>query len=78
MSSISLRLPNSLLEEIDEMAKELKVSRAEYIRRALESSNEEIHRRMLKARFFDASQKVRKDSVKINKEFAGIEHDPED
>ena len=42
MSTISIRLPNDLLKEADKRARELRIPRAEYVRRAIEHLNAEV------------------------------------
>ncbi len=77
MESISLKLPEDLLEASDRCAKALGVPRAEYIRRALERMNREAELRARAARMARASRKVRRGSMRVNAEFAAIEHDPD-
>lgn len=77
MESISLKLPQDLLETSDRCAKALGVPRAEYIRRALERMNREAELRARAARMARASRKVRRESMRVNAEFAAIEHDPD-
>jgi hypothetical protein len=64
MESISLKLPEVRLEASDRGAKALGIPRAEYIRRALE-------------RMARASCKVRRESMRVNAEFAKIERVPD-
>lgn len=77
MSTISLRLPDDLLEEMDKNAKTLSIPRAEYIRRAVEALNGRLLERRRRDKLLKASLRVRKESMKINAEFAGIERDVE-
>jgi metal-responsive CopG/Arc/MetJ family transcriptional regulator len=77
MESISLKLPVDLLKVSDRCAKALGVPRAEYIRRALERMNREAEARTRAERMARASRKVRKDSMRVNAEFAAIERDPD-
>jgi hypothetical protein len=53
----------------------LQLTRAEYIRRALEQMNRETRARLRARRRRDASRKVREGSLTINAEFAAIEQD---
>ena|SRR5271165_466066 len=73
MESISLRLPEDLLETTERCARALGVPRAEYIRRAIERMNREAEARALAERMARASRKVRKESMRVNAEFAAIE-----
>jgi hypothetical protein len=51
--------------------------RAEYIRRAIERMNREAEARARAERMARASRKVRKESMRVNAEFARIERDPD-
>ena len=77
MESISLKLPQELLETSDRCAKALGVPRAEYIRRALEKMNRDAEARARAERMARASRKVRRESMRVNAEFAAIERDPD-
>jgi len=77
MEAISLKLPDELLAASDRCAKALGIPRAEYIRRAIEQMNREAETRTLAERIARASRKVRKESVRVNAEFAAIERDPD-
>jgi metal-responsive CopG/Arc/MetJ family transcriptional regulator len=77
MGAISLKLPDDLLETSGRCAEVLKVSRAEYIRRAVERMNGETRARLRAGRLAEVSRRVRKESRKVNAEFAAVEHDPE-
>ena len=76
MSTISLRLPDSLMEEVDTFARELHIPRAAYVRKALEQMNATVAAQHRRARLMDVSRKVRAESMRVNAEFSGIEHDP--
>lgn len=75
MEAISLKLPQALLKVSDRCAKALGILRAEYIRRALERMNGEAETRARTERMERASRKVRKESMRVNAEFAAIERD---
>ncbi len=75
MAAISLKLPEDLLEAAGRCAEALQLTRAEYIRRALEEMNRETRGRLRARRLKDASHKVRGESMRINKEFAAVERD---
>jgi metal-responsive CopG/Arc/MetJ family transcriptional regulator len=77
MDSISLKLPPDLLKTSDRCAKSLGIPRAEYIRRALERMNREAEARVRAERMARASRRVRRESMRVNAEFARIETDPE-
>ncbi len=76
MKAISIKLPDELVKRSDEHAGTLNVSRAEYIRRAVERMNKEIEVILRADRMKKASRKVRKESMRVNAEFAAIEEDP--
>jgi metal-responsive CopG/Arc/MetJ family transcriptional regulator len=77
MNTISIRLPDDLLREVDSHAAELQIPRAEYLRRAIVSMNRETHNRRQRIRLMELSTRVREESMAVNREFAEIEHDPE-
>lgn len=77
MEMISLKLPEPLLKASDRHARALGISRAEYIRRAIESMNREAEVRARAARLAEASRRVRRESARVNAEFAAIERDPD-
>lgn len=71
MSYISFRLSKKLLHELNCRAKALRLPRNVYICKAIESMNEKILERKYKLE--QASLLVRKESMRINKEFSEIE-----
>ena len=88
MGAISLTLPDSVLEASGQCAGALRVSRAEYIRRAIERMNRDTRSQMraehlatrsqMRAEHLAAvSKRVRKESMRVNAEFAKIEHSPD-
>jgi len=77
MGAISLKLPDDLLEASGRCAAALKISRAEYVRQAVEQKNRETRAQLRARRLAEASRKVRKDSMRVNAEFARIERDPD-
>lgn len=76
MGAISLKLPEDLLETSRRCATTLHLSRAAYIRRAIERMNGQTQALLRAKRLAEASKKVRKESMRVNREFAAIEHDP--
>jgi predicted transcriptional regulator len=76
MSSLTIRLPEKMLHEIDEKAQKLHISRTAYIKESIERMNRRIRENEKKARLIEASRRVRKESMLVNSEFAQIEHDP--
>ena len=75
MPAISLKLPEDLLEASGRCAAALRLTRAEYIRRALERMNRHTRARLRARRLREASQRVRADSMRVNREFVAIERD---
>lgn len=76
MEAISLKLPEELLRASSRCARALELSRAAYIRRALERMNRETDARVRAERLTALSKRVRGESIKVNAEFAAIERDP--
>lgn len=77
MGAISLKLPDELLEDSQQCAATLHLSRAEYIRRAIAQMNRETQAHLRAKRLAAASRKVRNESMRVNAEFAAIEHGPD-
>jgi predicted transcriptional regulator len=76
MAAISLKLPGELLEASDRCADALRLTRAAYIRRALEQMNRKTRARLRARRLRDASRKVRAESMRVNAEFKRWRPDP--
>jgi len=66
------------MHEVEKMSKGQKLSRAAYVRMALESMNKEVLTAHRRERLAKASLHVRDESMKINAEFDAIEHVRED
>ncbi len=77
MNAISMRLPEDVLRDLDRRAALLKLSRTEYIRAAVHAMNRAVDEESRKARIRNASMRVRGESLKVNAEFARIEHAPD-
>jgi len=75
MAAISLKLPEALLAASGRCAEALRLTRAEYIRRALEQMNRDTQARLRARRLSDVSRRVRGESMRVNAEFAAIERD---
>jgi hypothetical protein len=73
MGAISLQLSEELLKASDRCAEALELPRAEYIRQAILRMNRETQKRLRAQRLAEASRKVRKESMRVNAEFAAIE-----
>jgi metal-responsive CopG/Arc/MetJ family transcriptional regulator len=77
MEAISLKLPENLLRKSAQCAEALGIPRAEYIRRAIERMNQETEAVHRAARLAQVSKRVRKESMRVNAEFAAVERDPD-
>ena len=77
MMTISLKLPQELLEESGRLAERLRLSRSAYIRHAIERQNRKVESQIRAERIAAASRKVRSESRRVNAEFARIESTPE-
>ena len=75
MTAISLKLPDDLARASGKNAEALRLSRAEYIRRAIERMNRDTDALLRARRMTAASLKVRGESMRVNAEFAAIEKD---
>ena len=76
MTTISIRLPEDILNEVDQIAKDLEVPRTAYLRQAILSMNTKIKEDRRRARILKLSRRVRKESMRVNAEFSKVEHDP--
>ncbi len=77
MTTVSLRLPDDLLKEADQRARELHIPRAEYIRRAIVDWNSRALAEQRRQRLMAASRRVRGESMRINAEFDAVEDAPD-
>ncbi len=73
MTTLSLRLSDELLKEVEQHAKILHLPRAEYIRRALVAMNEDVLKQNRREQLMRASKLVAPASMKINAEFNALE-----
>jgi metal-responsive CopG/Arc/MetJ family transcriptional regulator len=76
MTTISIRLADDILSEVDKIARDLNVPRTEYLRRAILSMNRQVMEDKRRARIMKLSSRVRKESMRVNAEFSEVEHDP--
>ena len=75
MAAISLKLPDQLLEASGRCADALRLTRAAYIRRAIERMNRDTRASVRARRLHHASGKVRGESMRVNAEFDAMERD---
>lgn len=73
MGTILLKLSEDVLEISRLCADTLHLSAAAYIRRAIERMNQQTLALRRAKRLAEASKEVRKESLRINREFAAIE-----
>ena len=76
MTTISIRIQDDVLSEVDKIAKELNVPRTEYLRRAILAMNRKVSEDKRRTRIMKLSNRVRKESMRVNAEFSEVEHDP--
>jgi hypothetical protein len=76
MKTISLNLPEDVLDASSAAAGALRLSRAAYIRKAIERMNNETAARLRAKKMVEASMKCRAESMRVNAEFDVIEGDP--
>jgi predicted transcriptional regulator len=76
MTTLSLRMPDELLHEVDAFAEQLHMPRAAYVRKALEQMNAVVAAQQRRTRLMEASLKVRGESMRVNAEFDAIEDAP--
>jgi predicted transcriptional regulator len=76
VKAVSLKLPEDLLKASTRFADALHLTRAEYMRRAVERMNQQTREALRAKRLAEASRRVRRESMRVNAEFAAIEDDP--
>lgn len=77
MGTISMRIDEELLSEMDRQAKALHLTKSEYLRRAINEMREKVARDLGRQRLQEASRKVRRENMRINREFAEFEDAPD-
>ena len=77
-SLVSIRLNDSLRDAMHANARLLHLTQTDYIRMAIEHMNTEIEKQAKEERLKNISLRVRQQSMQVNEEFSGIEHDPKD
>lgn len=75
MTVITLRLSEEVLVEMNSNAKLLDMTRADYLREAINRFNRSTRKKWEREILQNASLKVRADSMRINAEFSLIEGD---
>jgi hypothetical protein len=77
MRTVALKIPDEELNKTSRLAASLRIPRAEYIRIAIVRMNKRTAARLRAERLAEVSKRVREESMKVNAEFAAIEHDPD-
>jgi metal-responsive CopG/Arc/MetJ family transcriptional regulator len=77
VATISLRVPDDLVKEVDNHARELHIQRAEYFRRAIVLLNAQVAAEQRRRRLMEVSQRVRNESMRVNAEFDAVEDVPD-
>lgn len=75
MTTVSVRLPDSILKAAEDGAKSLHIPRSEYFRLAIEAMNKRLLEQERRQRLMRVSQRVRAESMAVSAEFETIEHD---
>jgi metal-responsive CopG/Arc/MetJ family transcriptional regulator len=76
MRAISLKLPDDLLDATGRHAESLGLSRAEYIRRAIEDTNQRHRDEDLARRLVESSRRGREEGMRVLAEFEAIDDEP--
>lgn len=77
MAHLSVRLPDSLLDDLYEIAQTQHQNKAEIVREALEYYRKHKIHETRQGQLIKASMLARSESIRVNHEFADIESDPE-
>lgn len=77
MATISIRIQDDILAELNKRSRALHIPRAEYVRRAVVAMNEQVARDLRKKRIIEASRRVREESMRVNAEFDSVEDAPD-
>jgi len=77
MPNINLNLSEEQLSKATKIATALSLNRSAYLRHAIDHYLQKTEREILAKKFKEASVKCRNESLRICKEFEGIDHIPE-
>ena len=77
MATISIRIQDEVLEELNKHSRRLHIPRSEYVRQALIAMNKQVDSDLRKKRIMEASRRVREESMRVNAEFDAIEDAPD-
>ncbi|MDX2494571.1 MAG: ribbon-helix-helix domain-containing protein [Desulfuromusa sp.] len=77
MATISIRIQDEILEELNEHSRKLHIPRAEYVRQAVIAMNKQVERELRRKRIMEASRRISEESMRVNAEFDAIEDAPD-
>jgi len=75
MSLVTIRISEELINKTNQIARSLKVSRNEYIKKSILTMNESVNQQELKIQLTKSSKLVRNNSMQVNKDFDEIEYE---
>lgn len=75
MSLVTIRISEELMNKTNQIARSLKVSRNEYIKKSILTMNESVNQQELKIQLTKSSKLVRNNSMQVNKDFDEIEYE---
>jgi hypothetical protein len=73
MKSLSLKIEDSIINETDELIKDIKISRNQYINQAIAFYNTIKKKNKIEKQLRDSSKLVAKSSMEVLKEFEELE-----
>jgi hypothetical protein len=73
MKSLSLKIEESIIKETDELIKDIKISRNQYINQAIAFYNNIKKKNKIEKQLRDSSKLVAKNSMEVLKEFEELE-----
>jgi|LakMenE18May11ns_1017448.scaffolds.fasta_scaffold8805570_1 predicted transcriptional regulator len=73
MKSLSLKIEESIIKETDELIKDIKISRNQYINQAIAYYNNIKKKNKIEKQLRDSSKLVAKNSMEVLKEFEELE-----
>lgn len=76
MNALTIRLNDTIFDEIKIRAKKLNISRSEYIRKSIENMNTKLKQEERRSKILNASKLIKKDSMNVNSDFSKVECDP--
>ena len=74
MPTLTVRLPDEVLNEVSSKASTLHISKNAYIHKAIDKFNKEINNKIKREKITKASQKICTNSMEVNSEFSIIEN----